>query len=315
MSFFNTRLLNGTINPSELHVVREVLQLENEANNIDTVVFEGIAEDYTVTELEAGVVKVVNVLEGEEMSNVLRNIERIQFNDQVVCLPLGTEQNCGQASGEVVLNYEDPISEDNEITTDASGVEDLDGIDSGFTYSLQSFVEAGTDPFTNSWVTTQTNETGTFTLTDAEVGAPVRVLVTYIDGNGTHEQIASAGTPAVANVNDAPVGPVIAPQATTVGDVLRIVTHMSDEDGAESVLEEPGGVYTWQQSADGQSWTDIDGATGDGSNMVSFMVTAGQQNHHVRLSIAYTDDQGQDEVAYSNATDLIPSPQNPAPAP
>ncbi|MBP2414052.1 putative cell wall-binding protein/Ca2+-binding RTX toxin-like protein [Arthrobacter stackebrandtii] len=315
MAAFNTRMLDGTINPSELHIVREVLQLENQANNIDTAVFEGIAGDYTLTELEPNVVKVVNTLEGEEMSNVLRNIERIQFNDKAVCLPLGTEANCGQAAGDVLLQHDDPIAEDGTLTTDASGVSDADGIDSVLTYSLQSFVEAGTDPFSNAWVTTQTNETGIFTLTDAEVGAPVRVQVTYIDGLGTHEQIASAGTAAVANVNDAPVGAVIAPLAPQVGDILRITTHMSDADGAESVLEEPGGVYTWQQSPDGTEWSDIPGATGDGTNMASFTVTAGQQDNHVRLAIAYTDDLGTNEVAYSNATELVPSPNNPLPAP
>ncbi|WP_404290946.1 peroxidase family protein [Glutamicibacter arilaitensis] len=312
---FSTRMLNGTINPSELHMVREVLQLENEAENIDTVVFEGIEEDYTVTALADNVVKVVNTLEGEEMSNVLRNIERIQFNDQVVCLPLGTTETCGQATGEVVLGITDPITENGEITTNTDGVEDLDGIDSDFTFSLQSFVEAGTDPFSNAWVTTQTNESGTFTLTDAEVGAPVRVLVTYIDGNGTHEQIASAGTEAVANVNDEPVGPVIAPQAASVGDILHITTQMSDEDGAESVLEETGGVYTWQQRTETGDWSNIDGATGDGATMASFLVTTGQQNQFIRLAIEYTDDQGTAETAYSNETSMIPSPTNLAPEP
>jgi putative cell wall-binding protein/Ca2+-binding RTX toxin-like protein len=307
---FSTRMLNGTINPSELHMVREIAQLDNEDGNIDTVVFEGIADDYTVTELEANVFKVVNVLEGEEMSNVLRNIERIQFNDRVVCLPLGTTANCGQADGEVLLTYTDPITENGVVTTDATGVTDSDGIDSDLAYSLQTFVEAGTDPFSDAWVTTQTNDTGEFTLTDAEVGAPVRVQVTYIDGAGTHEQIASEATAAVANVNDDPVGPVIAPQNAQVGDILRIATQMTDEDGAESVLEEPGGVYTWQQSANGTDWTDIDGATGDGTND-TFIVTTAQQDGFVRLAIAYTDDLGTDEVAVSNATDLVPSAVNP----
>ncbi|WP_181147967.1 peroxidase family protein [Arthrobacter sp. MYb213] len=313
---FSTRMLNGTINPSELHMVREVVQLDNEADNIDTVVFEGIEADYTVTELEANVVKVVNALEGEEMASVLRNIERIQFNDTVVCLPVDTEATCGQAAGEVVLGHDDPITENGEVTTDASGVSDVDDIESDLTFSLQTFVEAGVDAQSDVWVTTQTNESGTFTLTDAEVGAPVRVLVTYIDGNGTHEQIASAGTDAVANVNDEPVGPVISPEAASVGDTLSIVTQMSDEDGAESVLEEPGGVYIWQQSANGtDNWSNIDGATGDGTDMASFTVTARQQNQFVRLSIGYDDDQGTAEVAYSNATALIPSPQNLAPDP
>ncbi|GAA2964752.1 hypothetical protein ACFO7V_08805 [Glutamicibacter bergerei] len=46
-------------------------------------------------------------------------------------------------------------------------------------------------------------------------------------------------------MNDAPVGPVIAPQIATVGDILNITTQMFDADGAESVLEEPSDVYIW----------------------------------------------------------------------
>ena len=45
--------------------------------------------------------------------------------------------------------------------------------------------------------------------------------------------------------------------------------------------------------------------------MASFILTTAQQDHHVRLAIAYTDDLGTDEVATSNATDLVPSAENP----
>lgn len=129
MRAFNTRMLDGTINPTEPHVVREVLQLDNEADNIDTVVFEGIEADYTVTELEANVVKVVN-----------------------------TALTCGQAAGDVLLGHSDPITENGDVTTDATGISDADGIESGLTFSLQPFVEAGTVRFSDTWVTTQTNE-------------------------------------------------------------------------------------------------------------------------------------------------------------
>ena len=315
MAAYNTRIFNGQINPKDLHIVREVVSLENQPGTIDTAVFEGVADDYTVTELEPNIFEVSNTLEAPEMANVVRNIERLQFNDQVICLPLGTTANCGQAEGEVLLSHDEPITENGVLTTDASGVTDADGIDSDLTYSLQVLTEAGTDPFTNVWVTTQANESGEFTLGDAEVGFPVRVLVTYVDGAGTHEQIASAATDPVTNVNDEPTGLAIAPAAPSVGDVLHISTPLFDGDGAESVLEEPGGVYIWQQGSDAGGWTDIPGATGDGTTANTFIVTAGQQNQQVRLTIAYTDDQGTNEVAVSNATSVVPSPENPVPTP
>ena len=49
--------------------------------------------------------------------------------------------------------------------------------------------------------------------------------------------------------------------------------------------------------------------------MNSFTVTTAQQNHFIRLAIEYTDDQGTLETAYSNATDMVPSPENLAPEP
>lgn len=49
---------------------------------------------------------------------------------------------------------------------------------------------------------------GTYTLGDADVGAEIRVVAGYTDGQGTVESVASAATAAVTNVNDAPSGGV-----------------------------------------------------------------------------------------------------------
>ena len=43
-----------------------------------------------------------------------------------------------------------------------------------------------------------------YTLGDADVGATIRVIVSYTDLNGAPEQVIAAAGP-VANVNDAPV--------------------------------------------------------------------------------------------------------------
>ncbi len=43
-------------------------------------------------------------------------------------------------------------------------------------------------------------------LTNADVGAAMTVRVSYTDLDGTSEQVTSAATSAVVNVNDTPVG-------------------------------------------------------------------------------------------------------------
>ena len=49
----------------------------------------------------------------------------------------------------------------------------------------------------------------TYTLVDADVGAHIRVVVSYTDGHGTAESVTSTATPAVANVNDGQVSQLV----------------------------------------------------------------------------------------------------------
>ena len=52
------------------------------------------------------------------------------------------------------------------------------------------------------------SDASTYTLGDADVGATVRVVTSYTDGQGTAESVTSAATAAIANINDAPGGGV-----------------------------------------------------------------------------------------------------------
>ena len=53
-----------------------------------------------------------------------------------------------------------------------------------------------------------------YVLTEAEVGNVMTVEASYTDGHGTDEAVSSGATAAVANVNDAPTGPVTIDNAT-----------------------------------------------------------------------------------------------------
>ena len=89
-------------------------------------------------------------------------------------------------------------TEDETLTAVTSAILDDDGLG---TFSFQ-WQRGGVN------ITDATNNT--YVLTDADVGAAIRVVVSYIDGQGQAETVLSADTALIANVNDAPAGsPII----------------------------------------------------------------------------------------------------------
>src|SRR5262249_1265991 len=81
-------------------------------------------------------------------------------------------------------------TENQVLAADASGVTDADGLGS-FNYQwLRNGVAIGGAT------------ANVYTLVNSDVGAQISVRVSYTDGQGTAESVASAQTSAVANVND-----------------------------------------------------------------------------------------------------------------
>ena len=84
-------MLNGTYNPGQLEIVREIL--DSAGPDFDTAVFSGIRANYTITverqrvtvrsELDDDVVTVTDNV-GTDGTDRLTNIERLQFADQSV---------------------------------------------------------------------------------------------------------------------------------------------------------------------------------------------------------------------------------------
>ena len=72
----------------------------------------------------------------------------------------------------------------------------------------------------------------TYTLGDIDVGTTIRVVASYIDGQGTPESVARADVGPIANINDTPVGiPTITGTATEDQILTANTAGISDADG------------------------------------------------------------------------------------
>ena len=121
-----TLMLERTIVPNQMHIVREVLYDEDPSNNVDTAIFAGNRDWYEITQFEDGSVRVAR-REMEEVdpqidegTDTLVGIERIQFADQTVIL----EQSGNyEPVGRLVIQGL-PAKEGEPLTVSAAGVYD-----------------------------------------------------------------------------------------------------------------------------------------------------------------------------------------------
>jgi Ca2+-binding RTX toxin-like protein len=283
MKEIQARMFSGEINPSQLHIVREILD-GNQEGDIDTAVFSGAFANYELVETFDGTgsyLVVDNV--GTDGTDLIRNIERLQFADQVVWLI------DRPAEGTVSISNMAPAED--EVLLAAATVSDPNGTEFAvLSYAWQALV-AG------EWVQVGTGQS--FQPGDAQVGLALRVVVSFNDDWGNPESLVSAVTAPVLNVNDAPTGlPQLNNASPSVGQVLIASTAMiADADGLVGVTF----AYQWQVGS-GNSFSNIAGATAQ-----SFTLTAAQAGQQVRVQVSYTDNRGTFESLTSAATAVIAS--------
>ncbi|MGF0337873.1 peroxidase family protein [Ectopseudomonas toyotomiensis] len=283
MKEIQARMFSGEINPSQLHIVREILD-GNQEGDIDTAVFSGAFANYELVETFDGTgsyLVVDNV--GTDGTDLIRNIERLQFADQVVWLI------DRPAEGTVSISNMAPAED--EMLLAAATVSDPNGTEFAvLSYAWQALV-AG------EWVQVGTGQS--FQPGDAQVGLALRVVVSFNDDWGNPESLVSAVTAPVLNVNDAPTGlPQLNNASPSVGQVLIASTAMiADADGMVGVTF----AYQWQVGS-GDSFSNIAGATAQ-----SFTLTAAQAGQQVRVQVSYTDNRGTFESLTSAATAVVAS--------
>jgi hypothetical protein len=203
----------------------------------------------------------------------------------------GTAETVTSASTAPVANVNDAptgsvlitgtAAEGQILTADASGLADEDGL------GLFSF----------QWLRDGVDVAGatsaSYTLTQADVGAAMSVVVSYTDGQGTPESVASAQTGPIANVNDAPTGAVvITGDVYVTGTVTADTSTLADEDGL--------GPLSYQWYAD-----DVAVANATGSTLI---LTEAELGKVITVDASYTDGFGFNELVSSDATAPVTSP-------
>jgi Ca2+-binding RTX toxin-like protein len=126
-------------------------------------------------------------------------------------------------------------------------------------------------------------------LAEAQVGHAISVVASYTDGHGTQEQMSSAATAAVLNVNDAPTGSLAIAGGAQQGQTLTATSTLADADGM--------GQLAYQWLADGSN---IAGATG-----ASLVLGSALVGKAISVHASYTDGHGTAEAASSTATGAV----------
>ncbi|HEY7987518.1 MAG TPA: calcium-binding protein, partial [Methylophilaceae bacterium] len=232
---------------------------------------------FTLTETQVGkqVRAVASYTDGHGTAeSVISNVTTAVVN--VNDAPTGTVTVAGTAT-------------QNQILTASNTLADADGLGT-IAYQWQSSADSG-----STWISIGGATAATFTLTETQVGKQVRVTASYIDGHGVAESVASTGTTAVANINDAPTGTVTIAGTVTQNQVLTASNTLADVDGLAAI------AYQWQSSADsGSTWTNISGATAS-----TYTLAEAQVGKLIRVTASYTDGHGTAESKSSTASAIV----------
>nr|WP_244448768.1 peroxidase family protein [Bosea sp. LC85] len=202
-------MLNGTYNPGQLVIVREILDGDAANADFDTAKFSGVLANYTITTNADGSVTVTDNV-GTDGTDTLRNIERLQFADQSIVLGGANSAPVGQPA--IVDGNGGIIQVGDVLTVDLAGLTDADNPGGTVPASPVSYfwqVDDGTgfadiELFGAGEV--ERAHGPSFTVTDGENGLPIRLRVVYQDANGVLEEVFSAPTAPVgtAAINGTP---------------------------------------------------------------------------------------------------------------
>ena len=193
MSGLVNEIFNGTYNPGQLRIVREILDLSaaQRAGDVDVARFSGAAADYDVTYNPNGTVTVSHA-RGTQADGVdtLRNVEVMRFTDQDVSI---VNQ---PATGTPVINNLNPTA-GQTLTANTASIADVNGL-GAFSYQWRSSADGVT------WTNIAGANGASFLLTNAagmlpdpQQGLMMDVVVSFTDGFGGAEAVTSAPTAVV----------------------------------------------------------------------------------------------------------------------
>lgn len=199
-----------------------------------------------------------------------------------------TSQDTAQDEGGFVAIEDDPL------IVDASAIMDDDGMGE---VSVQWQITGTSDSWMNISGATQQS----FTPREIHVGKRLRVVITYVDGQGNLETLISPASTPVQNVNDKPTGSPILTGSSQEEDALVVDTStISDEDGIGSY------DVIWQRSSTKTEWQAFPEATTE-------VLRLGQEHvgFSYRAIITYVDSHNTREVLISNPSETVTNVDDP----
>ena len=205
----------GLINPGDISISRVISDQDALDSDTDTAFYMGNSADYSVENVLGviadsngdGFIRVTDnrVLPGNEGSDLVRNIERLQFSDITMVVPLGTAGSAGNNNslpvGLPTISGTPELTM--PLTASIAGVTDADNVSSGgaVTGTVNWIWESEIDPGSNTFepilrVATSGDEEvvqgETMIVGVEDVGLRIRVVGSYKDEAGVIEQLRSA---------------------------------------------------------------------------------------------------------------------------
>ncbi|WP_160108763.1 peroxidase family protein [Pseudomonas izuensis] len=296
-------MLNGTYNPGQLVIVREILTGEDK---YDTALFSGNASEYSVV-VEGNTVIVTDLVAGRDGVDRLTGIERLQFADVAQSSGVGTAQNAGPSGHLAILDDatgardETPVAGQllrvsDQAVFDAdnvSGANPTGAVTGGVAYYWQVENIPGSGVFEDITFVAAGEVSRaigtTYRVADDVAGLNIRVRAVYQDAKGTLEIVDSAG-------NSAPTaGPTVTGLLAQNQVLTANTSSIVDADG----LSNPQFTYQWQ-ATNGVSFVNIPGATGS-----TFTLGQAQVGNQVRVVVSYVDNFGVAESIASDPSDPV----------
>ncbi|WP_423770594.1 peroxidase family protein [Pseudomonas sp. NLJ1] len=296
-------MLNGTYNPGQLVIVREIL---NGTDSYDTAVFSGVATDYSVV-VDGNSVIVTDLVDGRDGVDRLTGIERLQFSDGSQASGVGTAVNAGPTGSLVILDAATGVRDDTPVSGQLLRVTPL-AVHDADNVSATNLTGAITGPVAYYWQVETLPGSGvyeditfvaagevsravgtTYRVTDDVAGQNIRVRAVYQDTKGTLEIVDSAP-------NNAPTaGPTVTGSLVQNQTLTANPATIVDADG----LSNPRFTFQWQSNR-GTGWVDIAGAINS-----TFLLTQNQVGQNMRVVVSYVDDFGVQESIASDILDPV----------
>ncbi len=186
--------------------------------------------------------------------------------------------------------------EDQPLVIDVSNLYDEDGL-GDLTMQWQVQLPSG------GWQTIDGATSQSFTPRQNHVGRSLRVVIQYVDGEGTLEVIETAPTGAVQNSNDLPQGlPIISGSSVEDNTIKIDVSGISDEDGVGQF------TYQWERSSDAARWTPYQT---NSSNPALLRLNQPEVGFAYRAIVSYVDGFGTNETLVTPATNMVQNIDDP----